>query len=85
MPTNIRPIPNNDDRASANYGKTRHHAFHKRGRAGVKLLRSFFKAKHGTKPESPQEAAAWYAQRAEPKYRAGESKKRIAALEAAAA
>lgn len=85
MPRPIRPTPSNDTRAYEGYRKTGHHAFHKRESAGSKLVVAFYRARHGIKPKSVQEARQWYAQLDQPKYRYGESKKRIAAMEAAAA
>lgn len=52
-------------------GKTRPLAVHKGSRAGAKLLKGFYRAKHGAKPDSPAEARAWYAQLVEAKYRVG--------------
>ena len=83
MPKNIRPMPSNETRTDPSYGKTRHHAHHKHGGASAKLLRAFYRAKHGERPKTAQEAREWYAKLTEPKYRTGESQKRIAALEAA--
>lgn len=82
MARNKRPIPSNDDRASANYRKTGHHAFHKRNPAGSKLLKAAYRAMHGTKPETLAEARGWFANLHNPKWRVGESAKRIAEIEA---
>lgn len=81
MTQNKRPTPNNDDRASANYRKTGHHAFHQRGPAGSKLLKAAYRARHGTKPESLAEAREWYANLSEPRWRVGENKARVALTE----
>lgn len=69
-------------------GKTRRGAIHTTTNpAGAKLLKGFYKAKHGVKPSDTkdatgkvttamQEARNWYANLQEPRFRVGESEQR---------
>lgn len=60
--------------------KTKRGAHHFKGRAGSKLLKRFIRAKYDTVTRATLKT---YAGLQEPKYRQGESKKRIAKMEEA--